>query len=87
MRSIAEEIGLLIAAGTPPTADVESFPARHPGRDCAVLACACGTVLDARDMVRITGSRAGFNHETSTVIYRIGCRACALEAIRPRKRR
>lgn len=64
-----------------------SFPAQHPGAHRAVLACACGRVLDARDMVRIHVPRAGFNHETSVAIYRIGCRPCAIEiaGLRPRK--
>lgn len=62
---------------------------QHPGRGRAVLACACGQVLDARDMVRIRTPRAGFNHDTSTAIYRIGCEACAalaagIAARRPR---
>lgn len=58
----------------------ESFPARHPGADRAVLACRCGTVLDARDMVRIRTPRAGFDHVTSTAIYPIGCYRCAVRA-------
>lgn len=58
----------------------ESFPVRHPGRGRAVLGCACGIVLNAVDMVRIHTPRAGFNHLTSTAIYRIGCRRCAVKA-------
>lgn len=64
--------------GGPEFVDPEpSFPAQHPGRDRAVLACQCGRVLDARDMVRIRTPSRDFHHDTSTVIYRIGCRACA----------
>jgi len=54
---------------------------RHPGRHQAVLACACGRVLNSRDMVRIRTPHDTYAHETSTAIYPIGCRACAAEAL------
>lgn len=64
----------------------ENITVRHPGADRAVLACACGQVLDARDMVRIRPmSQEKFHHTESTTIYPIGCRACAV-ARRPHPR-
>ena len=77
-RSVAREIRDQLVAEL---ASLEpSFPVQHPGRNRAVLACRCGRVLDARDMVRIRTPSKDFRHDTSTVIYRIGCRPCAAQA-------
>ena len=56
------------------------YPVRHPGRGRAVIACACGRVLDARDMVRIVVPHGGPGVESAPGIARIGCSDCAAEA-------
>lgn len=55
-------------------------PVRHPGRGVAVIACRCGTVLDARDIVRIVVPTGGEHVGDDVAIHRVGCRACAKEA-------
>jgi hypothetical protein len=45
-----------------------------PGRDAAVLACRCGTVLDAGDMCRRTHRR---QKGDAARVDRITCAACA----------
>ena len=48
----------------------------HPGLNRAVLACACGRVLNTRDMVRIRPAVVG-GQGANPAIWRIGCLDCA----------
>ena len=54
-------------------------PIAHPGLHRAVLACACGRVLNTGDMVRIRPAVTG-GQGANPAIWRIGCSDCALAA-------